>query len=419
MVCLICFASLRLCVSFLFLESYRSGCIIPALMLDHNQSRATNNEADFTRARRIVLQVILLATAAIATAWLLYALRSIVVLLAFTIIFCYLINPLVELVERPVRLGHRRIRPPRWLAVTIVYLGLIGGLSIMLERVAPLLTDQLTAFFENAPNYARELNQYVQWAITLPSRYRLPGNWKQSLTDGLNAATGNLIEWAKLIVAKTFRVTLYLPWLALIPVLGFFFLKDAKLISDKLLTSFPHADMRHRVALFLKDVSATLAAYIRAQVIACLIVGVIEGVGLWLLGIPYPLVFAAAAGLLEFIPIIGPLTLGVIACFVAGFSSWQHALLIAGFLALFRIIHDYVIYPRLLSEGIEMHPVVVILAVLCGAELGGVVGVFLSVPVMALLMVCFRHWRDLQLDRSAALVGVDQSPLIESVLTQD
>jgi predicted PurR-regulated permease PerM len=388
-------------------------------MPDNNPSRATKSEADFNWIRKIVLQVILTATGALIALWLIYALRSVLILLAFTIIFCYLVNPLVELVERLPVFRRREIRIPRWLAVAIVYLGLIVSLFFTLERIVPLLTEQLTAFFENMPGYARGLNQYVQWLTALPSRYRLPANWKQSLIDSLNGASLNLVEWVKLVIAKTLQVTLYLPWLVLIPVIGFFFLKDAKMISDKLLTSFPHADKRYRVALFLKDVSATLAAYIRAQLLACLIVGFIEGIGLWLLGIPYPLVFGVGAGLLEFVPIVGPLTLGIVACFVAGFASWRHALLIGGFLALFRIIHDYVIYPRLISEGIEMHPVVVILAVLCGAELGGVVGVFLSVPVMALLIVCYRHWRDLQLDRSAVLVKVNDSSLIESELTRD
>jgi predicted PurR-regulated permease PerM len=70
-------------------------------------------------------------------------------------------------------------------------------------------------------------------------------------------------------------------------------------------------------------------------------------------------------------------------------------MIIAIFLIVFRLIHDYVIYPRLVSEGMKLHPVVVILAVVCGAELGGMVGVFLSVPVAALLLVCARHWRTL------------------------
>jgi predicted PurR-regulated permease PerM len=142
-------------------------------------------------------------------------------------------------------------------------------------------------------------------------------------------------------------------------------------------------------------------------------------VGLWLLGVPYSLVFAILAGVFEFVPVVGPLVFGVTVTLVAGFYSWRNALLLAAFLAVFRVIHDYVIYPRLLSKGMEIHPVVVILAVLCGAELGGVTGVFLSIPVVALLIVCWKHWRDLQLDRSAVIVSPEREPLAESIILQD
>jgi predicted PurR-regulated permease PerM len=165
------------------------------------------------------------------------------------------------------------------------------------------------------------------------------------------------------------------------------------------------------VATFLNDVSETMAGYIRAQLLACLIVGVVVGVGLWLLGLPYPLVFGVGAGLFEFVPLVGPISLGAVAMLVASFHSWRNALLVFAFLAIYRVIHDYAIYPRLISRGVEVHPIVVILAVLSGAELGGVVGVFLSVPVAALLIVCLRHWRDLRQDRALALVGADNEPL--------
>ena len=124
------------------------------------------------------------------------------------------------------------------------------------------------------------------------------------------------------------RLAPYLLWLVLIPVLGFFFLKDAKAISDRFLSSLPAADMRYRVATFLKDVSETMAGYIRAQLLACLIVGVVVGVGLWLLGLPYPLVFGVGAGLFEFVPVVGPLSLGAVAVLVASFHSWRNALLV-------------------------------------------------------------------------------------------
>jgi predicted PurR-regulated permease PerM len=378
-------------------------------MSSHSNSPAP----DTARVRRIVTQTILLVAGAAAIVWLLYALRVILLLLAFTAIFCYLIAPLVDFFEFSVKLGRFRLRVPHAVAILLVYALLGGAVALALEKIAPLLSDQLTAFFENMPNYAKQLDAYAKQLAALPNRYRLPASWRQSFTGGVDAAIAGLLDWLQAIAFRTVRLTPYLLWFVLIPVLGFFFLKDGKAISDKFLSTLPRADLRYRVTIFLKDVSETLAGYIRAQLLACLIVGVIVGVGLWLLGLPYPLVFGVGAGLFEFVPVAGPLTVGIIATLVASFHSWHNALLVLAFLAGYRLIHDYVIYPRLISQGVEIHPVVVILAVVSGAELGGVTGVFLSVPMAALLIVCWRHWRDLRQDRPLALPG-DNEPLIES-----
>ena len=367
--------------------------------------------SDPARVRRIVTHVILLVAAAVAIMWMVYELRMVLLLLAFTAIFCYLITPLVDFFEFSIRVGRSRLRVPHTMAIIIVYLLMAGALAFTIEKVGPLLSDQLSSFFENTPGYAKQLEQYAKKLSSLPSRYRLPPGWQQSLTDAVNSALTGLLEWLQGVAVKTVRLATYLLWLVLIPVLGFFFLKDAKAISARLLSSLPAADMRYRVATFLNDVSETMAGYIRAQLLASLIVGVVVGVGLWLLGLPYPLVFGVGAGLLEFIPLVGPISLGAVAVLVASFHAWRHALLVFAFLAIYRVIQDYVIYPRLISRSVEVHPILVILAVLSGAELGGVVGVFLSVPVTALLIVCWRHWRYPRQDRSLTLVGADNEPL--------
>ncbi|MFN8000328.1 MAG: AI-2E family transporter [Acidobacteriota bacterium] len=370
------------------------------------------------QSRRVALQVIWLVVLTLVGIWLLYALRTVLLLLAFTVIFCYVLAPLVDLLTRPIRLGQRAWQLPRSLAISLVYLLLAGIVALAIDRLAPLLSDQLSAFADNLPNYVRQLDQYAKNLAALPTRYRLPMAWRQPLTDWLGSAQLNVVAWLQALTVKLVRLTLFLPWLILIPVLGFFFLKDAKTISQQMLSSLSAADLRFRVTLFLKDVSETLASYIRTQLIACVLVGVIEGLVLWLLGVPYPLVFAGrrhfgihSCG--------GPFTLGGRQHWYPAFCPWNHALLVAGFLSIYRVVHDYVIYPRLISAGVEIHPVVVILAVLRARNWAVLTGVFSSVPVAALLIVCWRHWRDLQLDRAATLVTAEERPLIESYFAED
>lgn len=382
------------------------------MMPDQRNTSLTNPQ----QVRRTVTTVVLLVALLALIAWLLYVLRAVLLLLTFTAIFCYLIAPLVDVVQR---LGTSKPRIPRILAVSTVYLLLAVVIAFALDYAAPKLSEQLSAFWENVPAYVRQLDQSVKSLEALPNRYRLPLGWRQPLSDWVGSMRTGAIEWLQMLVGRTLWLARFLPWLILIPVIGFFFLKDAKQLSEKFLLTLPQVDMRYRLAIFLKDVSETLAAYIRAQLIACFLVGFIEGTGLWLLGLRYPLLFGVAAAFFEFVPVVGPLVLGVTAVFVAGFHSWQSMLIVAGFLAGFRLIHDYIIYPRLLSEEVEIHPVLVILAVLSGAELGGVIGIFLSVPTVALLIVCWRHWRDLQLDRANPILAPDGKQMTESLLVEE
>jgi len=111
-----------------------------------------------------------------------------------------------------------------------------------------------------------------------------------------------------------------------------------------------------------------------------------------LLGNRYAILLGVIAGLLEVVPMIGPLVLAVMAVAVAALRDPMLALWTAVFLTALRIVQDYVVYPRLIGRDIHLHPLVVILAVLAGAELGGIAGGFIAVPLVALASVAARHW---------------------------
>jgi predicted PurR-regulated permease PerM len=187
----------------------------------------------------------------------------------------------------------------------------------------------------------------------------------------------------------------YLPWLILIPILAFFLLKDVESFRRSALQMLPRGRWRWRGDEFFQDINSTLAAYTRAQLTACLFIGVICALGFTLLGLPGGLVMGFIAGVFEFVPLVGPLMVallaGSLATLHAGFFSGFLVLL---FLGVLRIVHDYFIYPRLIGQGIHLHPLAVIFAILCGHELAGVAGVFLAIPVVAILTVSYRHWME-------------------------
>jgi predicted PurR-regulated permease PerM len=140
-----------------------------------------------------------------------------------------------------------------------------------------------------------------------------------------------------------------------------------------------------------EDINDALAAYMRAALLACLLVGVLCTIGFGLIGVPYALLFGVVAGLLEFVPLVGPLAVALGATLVTSFHSINQALWVVAFLGALRLTEDYVVFPRLVRRGIHMHPLGVILAILSGAELAGMAGIFLAIPAVAVLSVMHRH----------------------------
>jgi predicted PurR-regulated permease PerM len=125
----------------------------------------------------------------------------------------------------------------------------------------------------------------------------------------------------------------------------------------------------------------------------CLATLVAYGLFFSLAGVPYGILLAFVAAALEILPLVGPLGAAVIALFVAGASGYGHLLWIVAFIGAYRVFQDYLLTPKLMSGNIGVHPALVIFGLLAGEQLGGVAGIFLSIPVMAAMIILYRHLR--------------------------
>jgi predicted PurR-regulated permease PerM len=342
---------------------------------------------------RVVLRIVLILLAVFALLWIVYKLTTVILLVVLSVFFAYLVAPLVDLVQRPIRIGGRERIMPRGLAIGIVYVVLFVGFGLAIYFLAPQLGAQFPEFKKQATDYYKtitntsdRLNQYFK-------QHRMP----EGVVDAINNTALGLIARAGELASATFEhmlgLIIFIPWLVLIPILSFFFLKDADSFRRSVLAMLPRGRLRWRGDEFFQDVNSTLAAYIRAQLTACVLIGVVCSVGFWLIGLPSPLVLGLIAGFCEFIPLVGPLTVAILALVLALLhAGYGSALVVLIFLGVLRIVEDYVIYPRIIKEGIHLHPLAVILAVLAGAELAGIAGIFLAIPVIAVITVSYRHW---------------------------
>lgn len=338
---------------------------------------------------RVILRILFIILAVAVTLWIIVKLTGVILLLVLSIFFAYLVAPLVEFIRKPIRFSKREFRIPRMMAITLAYVLIIGLLVVLLAFVVPRIGSQFPEFAEQARGYWRTLGAKTQSAADYLRLHRLP----TPVLDALNEVTGSAGHYVSGLLQSMLTWVAYLPWLILIPILSFFLLKDAETFRRSALQMLPRGRWRWRGDEFFQDVSSTLAAYTRAQLTACLFIGLICALAFTLLDLPSPLVLGLLAGVLEFVPLVGPLLVAVLAAFVAGLHAGLFSsLLVLIFLGVLRVVQDYIIYPKLIGQGIHLHPLAVIIAILSGAELAGVTGIFLAIPVVAILTVSYRHW---------------------------
>ncbi|MGH9528260.1 MAG: AI-2E family transporter, partial [Terriglobales bacterium] len=143
----------------------------------------------------------------------------------------------------------------------------------------------------------------------------------------------------------------------------------------------------------MSDLHDVWGHFIRAQLILMLIAIAVYILFLTVIGMPYALPIGLSAGLFEFIPTLGPIIAAVMilgGSFVLGYGHWA---LLIGFLVIWRVEQDYVNSPKIMGSRLNIHPFLVIFAVLTGAEIAGILGVFLSVPIVASLRVFYLRWQ--------------------------
>jgi predicted PurR-regulated permease PerM len=352
---------------------------------------------------RVALQILLVVAAVASGIWALQRLERVVLVLILATFFAYVIAPLVQFAERPIRIGGRLRHLSRGPAIAVVYLVLAGGAWAGAAILLPGATRQLDDAVARAPTYTQSFRVWEHGWSRYYERLGIPLELRQGINRSLQGAGDSALDYARGTLVALVGVLSNVPWLVLVPVLAFLLLKDAGNFRRTILTTLPHRIQLRGHRLF-EDLNATLAAYIRAQLLACLLVGSLCGIGFAVLGVPYPILLGVLAGIMEFIPLVGPLVVAAAAVVIAALHAPVLALWAALFLLVLRILEDYVIYPRLIGRNIHLHPLVVIIAVLAGAELDGVTGMFMAVPTVAVVSVAARHWLGWQ-DRGGANQG--------------
>ena len=342
---------------------------------------------------RVVLRVIFILLIVAGILWIISKITGIILLLVLSIFFAYLVSPLVELLRRPRKIGKRTIAIPKVVAIVLSYLIILAVIVFAIFVLLPSLGNQFPEFANQAKVYWKSLGDKTQQIMEYSRSRRVPAQLLNAVNNAVPRVVDTVSATATDLATAALSYVVYIPWLVLIPILAFFLLKDAESFRRSALLMLPRGRWRWRGDEFFQDINSTLAAYIRAQLTACLFIGIVCSLGFTLLGLPGGLVMGVIAGAFEFVPLVGPLAIALVAAILAVLHAGVfNAFLVLLFLGVLRILQDYVIYPRLIGQGIHLHPLAVIFAILAGEKLAGVAGIFLAIPVVAIFTVSYRHW---------------------------
>lgn len=315
----------------------------------------------------------------------LYSAWRAIIAFLFAIFFSYLL-------EAPVARLETWFRGSRGAAIAVVYLVFVAVLVVTLALLGPPVAQEGQKLAQQAPEWANRITSR-QIAEQVGGRYGWSTTTVNRVGDFLSQHRPEIINETQSLVLRAVRSLQNTWWLFLVPIVAIFFLRDGKRFGNMIINSVHDYQNRQLVAATVEKMNSMLGYYIRAQLLLAVLAMVVVTLVLSAMRVPYAIALGPAAGALEFIPVVGPVVGGLMIVGVAFLSGYHHILWVVVFLLLWRGIQDYVTSPRIMSGTLELHPLAVLFGVLAGGEVAGVIGVFLSIPVLATLQILFHTWQ--------------------------
>ncbi|HXM10653.1 MAG TPA: AI-2E family transporter [Terriglobales bacterium] len=339
-----------------------------------------------SRTSRVIFTAILFAVGL----GFLYAARRTLILFLFAIFFAYLINPAVARLEK---LVHSRV----W-AITIIYALLLIALTLFGFLIGPRIARQSARLGASLPglmdNGTGQLSgQLGQLTARIGSQHGWSEDTQKRIQTYLLSRRGDLTHLAQRIGVRAAEGAQQVWLLFLVPILAIFFLRDGGSFHEVLVALVQSRSQREFLQDVFQDLNQMLAQFIRAQLTLAAFSLVVYTSILGAMRVPYALMLGTAGGAMEFIPVAGPLLAGAAMMAVAILAGYQHWALLLLFLVVWRMVQDYVISPRIMGASLELHPLAALFGILAGGEIAGILGVYLSIPVMASLRIVWRRWR--------------------------
>ena len=337
--------------------------------------------------RRVGLPLAILAWAGVALLilWLAGHVIRTLLLLTFAALLAYALAPAVKLLECVM---------PRFLAILLVYLIVLGALSALLYLIVRTAIVQVISLsdyvrFLLTPGKSGQLTPLEQTLRSLGLSQSQIASARDQVVASIEGFAGSVVPLLTGIVGAALDVIL-------VAVISIYLLAGGARVSNWLRGNMPD-QLQGRMRLLLDTLQRVVGGYIRGQLLLCGLIGILVGVGMQVIGVPFALLLGVLAFVLEFIPVLGTLVSGAICVLLALTKGWVPAVIVLVYFVVVHVIEGDVVGPRIVGKAIGLNPVVSLAALIAGAELFGITGALFASPVagvlQALLIAIWIEWR--------------------------
>ena len=354
------------------------------------QPKKVTNKSRAERAKSLaftVWAIIGILLLVVAVGYVLGQILTVLAIIGFSAVIVFILRVPVTWLERQ---GVRRS-----LGTAISYVGGSLVIAIILLIFIPIIWEQTIGFIELIPEYTNRavaaFNEfYLQYSYLLED---------SNIQGIVSSAAADLSSWATDLVSRstqflvTFSVGLVTSLIVLLVslVVGFWILMDMPKIGREIRIMI--GPKREEEAMFIvSTISRAFGGYLRGMTICGASIGIVTGIGYYILGLPYPAVLGLLTGLVNFIPYIGPWFAGIVVAIIGMFISPVTAFIAIVLTIVAQQLIDALVYPRVMSSAVDLHPSVVLVGVFTGGAIGGVIGLICAVPLLAAIKSIFVYF---------------------------
>jgi len=312
-------------------------------------------------------QTILKIGVAVFSFYIFYLIKDILVLFIFAVVLSILFEPLIYFFQK------RRI--PRFLSVAFVYVSFFGLISLLIYLILPLFIREIQKFIQNFPGYFEVISPFLR-EIGFDA-FQSFNNFLMALKSILEAMVSNIFNGLFIffggVLTSLFVITT-----------AFFLSLEFKPIEKTLVLLFPKRYENYALGLFEKC-RKKVTGWFLARIIACIYVGLLSYISFLILRVDYPFTLALFAGVLNFIPYLGPLISGIIIFLVVFPASMLKGIFVIAVFVLIQQTENSILSPLLMKRIIGLPPAMVLLGLVVGGKLWGFIGALLIVPLLGIL----------------------------------